>query len=349
MTHDRDGETDQDSREVPRQIMTRRTALRTIGGALATALAPCSIALAQTQQAYPWRAIRIVVPLPPGGNVDIIARGFAQRLTAALGQQVLVDNKGGAGTVIGSEAVARSEPDGHTLLVVGAGNLTVNPALFKKLPYDTERDFAPVSVMAQVPLILVVHPSLPVSTVGELIAYARQRPGEINLANGSTGSAGHLAGELFMSMSGTRYQSIPYKGNAPALADTVAGHMMMMFDTLSTALPYVRSGRLRAIAVTGGERSPLLPQTPTVAESGLPGYEATVTICMLAPGATPAAVVQRLSTEVARIARAPEIRAQFAEQGIDLVGSTPEACADFVRTDIAKWRKVIQEAGIKPE
>ena len=334
MTHDRDGETNQDSHEMPRQIMTRRTALRTIGGALATALAPCSIALAQTQQAYPWRAIRIVVPLPPGGNVDIIARGFAQRLTAALGQQVLV---------------ARSEPDGHTLLVVGAGNLTVNPALFKKLPYDTERDFAPVSVMAQVPLILVVHPSLPVSTVRELIAYARQRPGEINLANGSTGSAGHLAGELFMSMSGTRYQSIPYKGNAPALADTVAGHMMMMFDTLSTALPYVRSGRLRAIAVTGGERSPLLPQTPTVAESGLPGYEATVTICMLAPGATPAAVVQRLSTEVARIARAPEIRAQFAEQGIELVGSTPQACADFVRTDIAKWRKVIQEAGIKPE
>lgn len=349
MTQDRNGETARDSHEMSHQVMTRRRALCTIGGALATALVPGSITLAQAQQAYPWRAIRIVVPLPPGGNVDIIARGFAQRLTGALGQQVLVDNKGGAGTVIGSEAVARSEPDGHTLLVVGAGNLTVNPALFKKLPYDTERDFAPVSVMAQVPLILVVHPSLPVSTVRELIAYARQRPGEINLANGSTGSAGHLAGELFMSMSATRYQSIPYKGNAPALADTVAGHMMMMFDTLSTALPYVRAGRLRAIAVTGGERSPLLPEVPTVAESGLPGYEASVTICMLAPGATPAAVVQRLSTEVARIARVPEIRAQFGEQGIELVGSTPDACADFVRTDIAKWRKVIQQAGITPE
>lgn len=332
-----------------RPPMTRRSALRTLGGAIAIASSPAGLAFAQGVPGYPSRPIRIIVPLPPGGNVDIIARGFAQRLTEALGQPVLVDNKGGAGTVIGSEAVARSEPDGHTLLVVGAGNLTVNPALFKKLPYDTERDFAAVSVIAQVPLILVVHPSLPVHSVRELIAYARQRPGEINLANGSTGSAGHLAGELFMAMSGTRYQSIPYKGNAPALADTVAGHMMMMFDTLSTALPYVRAGRLRVLAVTGRERSALLPDVPTVAEAGLPGYEASVTICMLAPGATAAPVVQRLSAEVSRIARDPGIRRQFGEQGIELVGSTPQACAEFIRDDIAKWRKVIREAGIKPE
>ncbi len=303
---------------------------------------------AQTQT-YPNRQIRIVVPLPPGGNVDLIARTIGQKLTDSMRQQVFIENRGGAGTTIGTDFVVRSEPDGYTLLLVSAGNLTTNPGLYKKLPYDTIHDLAPISLIARVPLVLVVHPSLPVKSVQELIAYAKNKPGEINVANGSTGSAGHLALELFAITSQTKYVSIPYKGSAPALADTVGGHMMMMIDPLSTSLAHIQSGRLRALAVTGTERSPLLPNVPTIAEAALPGYEASVYINLLAPAATPKNIISKLSAEVMRITQDPTNRQKFAEQSIELISSTPEEAAAFIRTDIEKWSKVIKKAGIQPE
>jgi len=319
------------------------TALVLLGAALASANS-----FAQTQ-AYPNRQIRIVVPLPPGGNVDLIARTIGQKLTESMQQQVFIENRGGGGTTIGTDFVVKSEPDGYTLLLVSAGNLTTNPGLFKKLPYDTIRDLAPISLIARVPLILIVHPSLPVQSVQELIAYAKSKPGEINVANGSTGSAGHLALELFAMISQTKFVSIPYKGSAPALADTVGGHMMMMIDPLSTSIAHIKSGRLRALALTGTERSALLPDVPTISESGLPGYEASVYINLLAPAATPKHVITKLSAEVMRITQDPANRKKFSEQGIELISSTPEEATAFIRTDIEKWTKVIKEAGITPE
>lgn len=297
--------------------------------------------------AYPSKPVRIVVPIPAGGNVDIIARAVAQKLTENWHKQVIVENRPGASTIIGSEFVAKSAPDGYTLLINSAGNLTSNPGLYPKLPYDTLRDFTPISNIARVALILVVHPSLPVKSVKELIALAKARPGELSVGNGSMGSAGHLALELFMSMSATRFVPVPYKGNAPALADTIAGHVPMMIDTLSTSITHVKGGRLRALGVTSPERSPLLPDIPTVAEAALPGYEASVYIGLLGPAAMPRDIVGKVSSEVASIARDPETRQQFAQEGIELIGSTQEAFATFMRTDIAKWEKLIREAGIK--
>ena len=315
--------------------------------ALACALAfACACAQAQSP-AYPSKPVRIVVPIPGGGNVDIIARAVAQKLTEAWQRQVFVENRPGASTIIGSEFVAKSAADGYTLLINSAGNLTSNPGLYPKLPYDTLRDFTPISNIARVALIMVVHPSLPAKSVKELIALAKAKPGEISVGNGSMGSAGHLALELFMSMSATKFVPVPYKGNAPALADTIAGHLPMMIDTLSTSIAHVKGGRLRALAVTSPERSALLPEIPTVAEAALPGYEASVYIGLLGPAAMPPDIVGKLSAEFARIARDPETRQQFAKEGIELIGSTQEEFAAFMKTDIAKWTKLIREAGIK--
>ena len=299
--------------------------------------------------AYPVKPVRIIVPYAAGGNVDVNARILGQKLTESLGQQVLVDNRAGAGGIIGSEFVAKSAPDGYTLLFAAAGNHTINPSLYPKLPYDTVRDFAPISLIARVALILVVHPSLPPKSMKELITLAKARQGEINVASGGNGTAGHLALELMMAMSGTKFRHIPYKGNAPGLADTIAGQTSMMIDTLSTSLAYVKAGRLRALAVTSQQRASLLPAIPTMAEAALPGYEAAVYIGLLAPAATPRDIVNRLSNEVARFAQNPEIRPRLAEQAIELIASTPEEFSAFIKTDIAKWEKVIREAGIKAE
>ena len=326
-----------------------RSARQVLGVAFALVFA-FVLATAQAQSpAYPAKPVRVVVPIPPGGNVDLIARALAQKLSEDLGQPMLVENRGGGSSIIGSEFVARSAPDGYTLLVAPAGTHTINPGLFKQLPYDTVRDFTAISIIARGPLILVAHPSLPVESLQDLIKLAKAKPGQVVAATGGNGTAGHLALEMMMAMSGTKFLQVPYKGNAPGLADTVAGHTSIMIDTMSTSIPQVKGGRLRAIAVTSLERSPQLPAVPSVSEAGLHGFEASVYIGLLGPAAMPREIVGKLSAEVARFARNEESRKHFADQGVELVGSTPEEFLAFIKTDIAKWQKVIREAGIKAE
>jgi len=299
--------------------------------------------------AYPGKTVRIVVPYTAGGNVDMTARVLGKKFAESFRQQVIIDNRGGASTIIGSDLVAKAAPDGYTLLLTGSGTgpHTINPALFAKLPYDTLRDFAPISLVTRFPLVVVVHPSLRATSVKELIALARAKPGVIAAATGGAGGSAHLSLELLMSLSGARFTLVHYKGNAPGLVDTIAGQTFLMIDTPSTALPQVRGGKLRALALTSQERSGLLPDVPTVAESGFPGYEVYVSLGLHAPAGTPREIVAQLASEVARFARDPDMRKHFAEQATELFSTTPEDFAAFVKADIAKWGKVIREAGIK--
>lgn len=300
-------------------------------------------------QSYPNKPVRVVHTASPGGNVDLIARATAQRLSEALGRSFLVESRPGGSGIIAHELVAKSAPDGYTLLVTPAGAHTINPALFKKLPYDTERDFSPIGIIARGPLVLVAHPSLGVGSLHALIALAKAKPRQIVAATGGNGTAGHLGLEMLMARSGARFLQVPYKGNAPGLVDTVAGHTHIMIDTPSTSIPLIRAKRLRALAMTSLERSALLPDVPSIAESGYPGYEASVYICLLGPAGTQRDIIDKLSAEVASMARHAETRRSFAEQGVELVGSTPEELRVFVSKDIAKWHKVIREAGIAIE
>jgi tripartite-type tricarboxylate transporter receptor subunit TctC len=316
---------------------------------LGAAWAAVATTAAWGQGTYPAKPVRIVVPYSAGGNVDIVARSFAQRLGDAFGQQVLVDNRAGAGGLIGSELVARAAPDGHTLLIAAAGNHTINPSLYRKLPYDTVKDFAPVSMLAVLPLVLVVHPSVPVKTVKEVIALGKANPGQINAASGGVGTAGHMALELFMVTSGAKFGHIPYKGNSPGLADVVAGQLPLMFDTISTSLPHVKGGKLRGVAVTSPKRSGLLPDVPTIAEAALPGFEASVYNLMVGPAALPREIVSRVQGEIAKIVKIPDFRTRIEALGIDLIGGTPEDLGNFIRSDVEKWAKVVKAAGIKPE
>jgi len=297
-------------------------------------------------QPYPSKIVRVVVPVTAGGNVDLIARFTSQKLTEALGQTLLVDNRGGGSGVIGSGLVAKSAPDGYTLMVAPAGTHTINPSLMK-LPYDTLRDFTPISIIARGPLLLVAHPSLNVNTLPALIALAKSKPGQIVAASGGNATAGHLALEMLMLMSGTRFLHVPYKGNAPGLVDLIAGHAQIMIDTPSTSIPQVKAGKLRAIAATSRERMAALPAVPSVSEAGLTGYEASVIIGLLGPAGVAREIVSRLADETTKLARNNESRRYFADQGVELVGSTPEEFSTFIRQDIAKWEKVIREAGIK--
>jgi len=316
--------------------------------AVAVALA-LGAGTAAAQGSYPSKPVRIVVPYSAGGNVDIVSRSFAQRLGEAFGQQVLVDNRGGAGGIIGSELVARAAPDGHTLLIAAAGNHTINPSLYRKMPYDTVKDFAPVSMLAVLPLVLVVHPSVPAKTVKEVIALGRANPGQLNAASGGVGTAGHMALELFMVTSGAKFGHVPYKGNAPGLADVVAGQLPFMFDTISTSLPHVKGGKLRGVAVTSPKRSGLLPDLPTVAEAALPGFEASVYNLMVGPAGLPREIAGRLHGELARIVKLPDFRARIDALGIDLIAGPPEELGRFIQSDVEKWAKVVKAAGIKPE
>jgi len=305
-----------------------------------------STALAQS---YPVKPVRIVHTASPGGNVDLIARATAQRLSEGLGRSFLVEARPGGSGIIAHEFVLKSGADGYTLLVSPAGGHTINPALFKKLPYDTERDFAPISIIARGPLVLVAHPSLGVGSLKALIALAKAKPRQIIAATGGNGTAGHLGLELLMSRAGVKFLQVPYKGNAPGLVDTIAGHTQIMIDTPSTSIPLIRAKRLRAIAATSLERSPFLPDVPSIAESGYPGYEASVYICLLGPAGIPRDIIDKLSAEVAGMASNPELRRTFADQGVELVGSTPDELRSFISKDIAKWHKVIREAGIALE
>jgi len=306
---------------------------------------------AHAQAEYPNRPIKVVVPYTAGGNVDITARVYSKKLSEQLGQQVIVENRPGASTIIGSQSVAKSTPDGYTLLITGTitSAHTMNPGLFATLPYDTNKDFAPISVLTQISLFVVVHPSLPVNSLQELIALAKAKPKQINVATGGSGGSANLAVELLTMASGAQFTAVHYKGNAPGLADTVAGQTSMMIETTSTALPHIKGEKLKALAVTSLKRSALLPDVPTVAESGYPDYNVTLKIGMLAPAGTPQAILDKLAREIALIAHDPATHKLFAEQGSEAISSTPKAFASEIEADILKWTELMKKNGIKAE
>jgi len=316
---------------------------------LSAALAVSALRAAAAADAYPSKPVRFVVAFPPGGGTDIIARSIAQRLTVRLAQQVVVDNRPGAGGNIGTDIVAKSAPDGHTLLMGSAGPLAINASLFGKMPFDPIRDLAPVTLAASTPNVLVVHPSLRAATVRELIALAKARPGEINFASSGHGTPAHLAGELFNSMAGVKMVHVPYKGAAPALTDLLGGQVQLMFSTMPPALPHVKDGKLRALAVTSAKRSPATPELPTVDEIALPGFEANTWHGVVAPAGTPAAIVARLNREIVAILHLPEVVERLSAQGAEPVGSTPEEFAAYIRSETVKWAKVVRESGAKAE
>jgi tripartite-type tricarboxylate transporter receptor subunit TctC len=314
-------------------------------GIIAAALAVALPVLAQT---YPSKPIKIVVPYPPGGFNDTLGRTLAAKFTEAWGQPAIVENKPGANTVIGTDFVAKSPPDGYTLLVV-AFPFAVTPSLIKNMPYDTVKDFAPVVLAAQSPNLLVVNPSVPVKSVAELVALAKSKPGSLSYASTGNGSSNHISMELFKNLAGVQIVHIPYKGSAPAVTDLLGGQVQVMFDNVPNVLPQVKAGRLTALAQTGSKRSALVADLPTVAEAGVPGYEVTVWFGLVAPAGTPPAVVQKLNAEVLRILAMPDVRERFLAQGVEPVGSTPEQFSDHIRAQMAKWAKVVADAGVKAE
>jgi len=304
-------------------------------------------ASAATADNYPSKPIRIVAPSTPGDAPDVIARLVAERLSSAVGQQVFVENHPGAGGVVGSDIVAKAAPDGYTLIIGNAGSHGINASVYSKLPYDIQRDFAPVSQIAIAPNIMVVNPELPVKNVKEFIAYAKARPGALNYASGGNGSSAHMSMELFKSMAGIDLLHVPYKGSSPALTDVITGQVSAMIVNMPPAVPFVKAGKLRALAVTTRSRSPLLPEVPTVAESGLPGYETVAWFGILAPAATPKDIINRLSEEIAKIARSPAMRERLTSLGAEAVGGTPEEFAAVIARDIAKWTPLAKSVGIK--
>jgi tripartite-type tricarboxylate transporter receptor subunit TctC len=320
--------------------------------AILTALALAGLVTAGVAQSqgpsYPVRPVRIIVPQSAGGSTDVVARVVAQRLTDALGQAVIVDNRPGAGSVNGTEAVAKAPPDGYTLLAV-AGSHTINPNLRRNLPFDTVKDFAPVTQMAALPHILVVHPSLPAKTAKELTALLKARPGQINYASSGIATSTHMAAELFKHMTGTDMVNVPYKGGAPAMVAMITGECQVNFATISTALPQIRAARLRALAVTTARRSVAAPEYPTLEESGVRGYRHSSWVGLLAPAATPAPVIARLHAETVKTVKTPEVSAVLLRDGLEPVGDTPKEFGEFIREEIARWAKVVKAAGIKPE
>ncbi len=315
----------------------------------------CTLALlaaatgAAAQANYPTKPIRMIVPFPPGGPNDILGRVVASTLSGQLGQQVVVDNRGGAGGIIGAEIAARSAADGYTLLLSGTASMAINPGLHKKLPYDPLKDFAPVSMLGTAPSLLTVHPSLAVRSVKDLIALAQAKPGKLNFVSAGHGTPPHLAGELFKNMTGINMVHVPYKGGGPALADLLAGQVDLYFAGISSVLPFVKENRLRGIAVTSAKRTAVLPDTPTVAESGLPGFEIGNWYAVAVPAATAPAIIKRLNAEILVALTAPELKKRFFELAADPFGSTPEQLAAYNRSEITKWARAIKAAGITPE
>lgn len=305
------------------------------------------VGLAQAQ-GYPGKPIRIVVPFPPGGGTDIVARILTQKLSESFGANFVIDNRAGAGGSIGTEMVAKAPPDGYTLGIV-SGSHAINPSLYSKLPFDAVRDFAPVTMLVSGPGLLVVHPSLPVKTVKELIALAKGKPGQLNYASAGNGTPPHLAGELFKSMAGVDMVHVPYKGNTPAFVDLISGQVSLSFPTIPSALPHVQAGRLRALAVTSRKRSAVMPQLPTIAESGLPGYDTSSWFGMLAPAGTPREIVRKLQQESAKVLQLRDVREKLLSQGLEPVGSTPEEFAATIESEIAKWAKVVKASGARVE
>jgi tripartite-type tricarboxylate transporter receptor subunit TctC len=314
---------------------------------LAVVLLCCSVQPAVAQP-YPTRPVRLVIPYPPGGPTDFVGRLVGQKLSPLLGQQVVVDNRPGAGTIIGSELVARAAPDGYTLLFGTGGGTFLAPLMLPKVPYDPHRDFAPVGMLVQSPQVLVVHPSVAAKSVSELVALAKSKPGALNFASVGTGTSPHLGGELFQSLTATKLVHVPYKGTAPAMTDLISGQVQVMFSSMPTVLAHVKSGRLRLLGTGGNKRSAVIPDTPTIAET-VPGFELITWYGVFAPIRTPIAIVKQLNAAIAKVLTDPESRDRLGSQGLEPVVMTPEELKRYTTQDSSRWARLIKSAGIKPE
>ena len=326
--------------------MLEKIAKRLLMGAALVAMHAGEQVLAQ---AYPVRPVRVIVPFPPGQATDVIARLVTQKMGESLGKTFPVENRGGAGGIIGVEAVARSAPDGYTLLVTGSGTMVINQSLYARLPYDSLKDFEPISMLGLIPLVVVANNNMPVRSIRDLIALAKSRPGEITYASSGPGTAQHLAMELFRDKSGTSLTHVPYKGSGPALSDLIGGQVALMFDTVATALPQIQAGKLRPLAVSIAKRSVVLPDVPTMAEAGLKGFEAFGWSAMFAPAGTPREIVQKLSAESLRILNQPDIRERIVTLGFEYAPMNPEELTQFMKSEIAKWAQAVKLANIRLE
>ena len=311
------------------------------------AIAAAAFSTAALAQPYPNKPVKLVAPSTPGDAPDVIARLVADKLSTSLGQQVVVENRPGAGGVVGSDYVAKAAPDGYTLIMGNAGSHGINAAVYSKLPYDVQKDFAPVSQVAVAPNVMVINPSVPANSVAEFIAYAKANPGKLSYASGGNGSSAHMSMELFKSMSGIDIQHVPYKGSSPALTDVVSGQVVAFIGNMPPTVPLIKAGKLRALAVTTKSRSALMPELPTITEAGLPGFETVAWFGVLAPAATPPDIVNKLSAEIAKIAKSPEIRERLVAMGAEPVGSPPEEFKAVIDRDIAKWKPLAQKVNIK--
>lgn len=299
-------------------------------------------------QDYPAKPIRIIVAFPAGGAMDLLARQLGQGFTERWSQQVIVDNRPGAGGIIGTQAAAKAPPDGYTLMMGSSSTLAIGPALGAKLPYDPVRDYTPISLVANVPILLVIHPALPARSIPELIKLARARPGEIAYASNGVGTTAHIAAELFAHAAKVQFNHVPYKGGGVAITDLLGGHVQMLFGAVSTSIPHMKAGKLRALGVTSRKRLPALPDVPSISER-LPGYDVTQWFGIFAPAGTPPAIVNRVSAEVRNIVALPAVQERFIQQGIEPVSSTPEQFSAYVKAELAKWTKVLKQLGIQIE
>jgi tripartite-type tricarboxylate transporter receptor subunit TctC len=311
------------------------------------AILVCLAGQAFAAQGYPVRPVRLVIPYPPGGPTDFVGRLVGQKLSPLLKQQVVVDNRPGAGTIIGSEIVARAAPDGYTLLFGTGGGTFLAPLMLPKVPYDPHRDFAPVAMLVQSPQVLVVHPSVAAKSVGELIALAKAKPGVLNFASVGTGTSPHLGGELFQALTGAKLVHVPYKGTAPAMTDLISGQVQVMFTSMPTVLAHVKAGRLRLLGTGGSKRSAVIPDTPPIGET-VPGFELITWYGVFAPARTPAAIVKRLNADIGQVLNDPESRERLGGQGLEPVVMTPEELKRYTTRDSERWAKLIRSAGIKP-
>lgn len=326
-----------------------RTKISTIFCVLATLVIAIPGFAAEAGAKYPSKAIRFIVPFPPGGGNDTLARLIGQQMAAAMGQQVVIDNRPGAAGAIGAQIAAAAPADGYTIFLAGVASHGLNPNLRKKLPYDAVKDFDAVSLIASAPLLVVVHPSLPVKSLQELITLAKSKPGAINYASNGAGGSSHMAVALFEMMAGTRMTHIPYKGLSLALTELLAGEVQVMFSSAVAMLPQVQAGRLRVIAMTGGQRSAAIPDVPTVAEAGLKGYETGSWYGVVAPAGTPKYAIDKLGGEIVRITKSPQVTNKLVKDAVIPIGSTPAEFAAHIKAEIARWGKVIKSAGIKPK
>ena len=307
-----------------------------------------NLPLPAAAQTYPNRPVRIVAPFPAGGGLDLVSRALGQRLSTALGQSIIIDNRSGADGMIGTEQVAKAAPDGYTLLISSTGPMVINPALNIKMPYDTLRNFAPITLVVVQPLCLVVHPSLPVKSVKELIALAKAKPGQLNYGSGGIGNGAHLAGEIFRTITSIDIVHVPYKGAAPAVVDLLAGQVQMMLNSIPVMLPFIKSAKLRALAVGADKRMAILPEVPTMRESGIAKFDANSWYGFFAPAGTPKEIVSRLNYESAKILRSQEMRDFMSAQGAEAIGDSPEEFSAHIRSELAKWAQAVKTAGVRP-